>query len=1194
MAGSSLEERTLEVLDIPDDVDDDLLWLYFENKRRSGGGDVVSLERHGNKAVMVFEEAEVAARVLAKTHVLQESTLTVRKKPPKDPGKLLLRGLNPNTSLELVELYVENLIGMESGSDFFLYPSPSKDLVLIHLQTRLSKDFQTLSDKISKKPLEGAKITLEQIESTDSIMVANLTPNVTEDMLELYFGSNRGGGADVLGVTMLADGCAKVLFKDVKSVDCVLQKSHNLEGTDLIVKPYFDFLQEVVDQSTERAQNGQGTLSEETDQNETRSSSVSALSPTASDAMTGTSFDHSVALTNNVTSLVCRTAATSSKVEPMETEPSSPKESYSFISVPDTTKHQMLSLSNLPGNLTKSHPNFEVSLKKDGVQIKGPDQLEVERLKNKVLEFLSGIAQVHLTNNTIKAEFLGREDVKTRLLLSLRGLPSTYSVSDCMVTVTSLSHSGVKQACDLIESHIAEFTVPIAREYESVLFSQECSDFLDSLDFCSAKVSDTGEMITAVTLKGIENTNRDKIVQFLSTPIQRETVLSMEPGMLTFLQLHHRDLLADMGEVILFPLETGDGLSIQGDLNACLMAEEVLRSVIDSTCTKCSVVSQPGICRFLLEEGASILAEMTAKFQVYINMEKVHWEPLEDKDIFELAWKMTPCQNIQRNSSGNSVPDITLETPVVSNPNATDANTSARIEEAKRILSVIGSDLTTEPSSLGATDMEEEDLYSDQGQDVSAMQEDNSDKPKELQTDDVLSSFTYMNTCSLEEDARLSLAIQLSMESNKRTDTDDLQKALELSKSESMPTEENMQFEKAVEMSLQDAIKLSNTAEIFVYANYTHDLVRVDIALGKKVGLKQCEEKCEHKNLRKLSIHQKRCIELIKRKHAVEINIQGTTAIISGFKDYVSEAVIDLKSFLKRTVNMMSDDEIIKSVQWVWHEQGSAAAIPYPPDAIVFIENAWKMKQKKIDILFNNQPYSIDFEKMEEHSLASGKSVPIKRKMLSAEDLYTDGTDEDYSLLSNMPEVSKVDVDSDEFQKVIKDFYDTIQEHHNRIKIIKVEKLTNKLLYDQYRLKKASMEASSSEPEVERTLYHGTSETSVKEICIHGFNRSFCGKNATVYGQGVYFAVNSALSVSDTYSPPNGDGHKFILVARVLTGDFTVGQHAMKTAPLKESSAIPVRYHSVTDKISDPTLFVIFNDTQAYPEYLITCKKIYS
>ncbi|KAK7124728.1 hypothetical protein R3I94_018947 [Phoxinus phoxinus] len=1182
MMADSLEERSLDVLDIPDDLDDDLLILYFENKRRSGGGNVAFLERRGNQALVVFEDAETAVSVLSKSHVLLNSTLTLRRKPPKDPGKLLLRGLNPHTSLDHVELFMENITRMAFDTDFTLYPSPNKDLVLVHLKRPLPKDFQMLSDEVSKKSLNGAKVTLEQVESTDSVLVANLSPAHTEDVLELYFGSSRGGGADVLGVSMLANGCAKVSFKDVKSVDCILQKSHTLEGTDLVVKPYFDFLHPVVDQSSVSAQDGQGTLTEGINQIDT----VLSQSPTVSDPVASTTSGHGAALTDNTTSIANTTTASA-------TEPSIQKECVCFISVPDATKNQLLSLSNLPENLTKAHPKFDVSLAKDGVQIKGPDQIEVERLKNKVLEFLTGIAQEHLPYDKLKAEFLKREDVKKRLNLSLKDIPSTFSVSDCMVTVTSSSRSAVKQAQDLINSQIAEFTVPMAKEYESVVFSEEWSDFLVALDFCCPKVSDTGGMITVVTLTGMEKDKKDKIVEFLSTPHQKETVLSMEPGMLKFLQLHQRDLLADMGEVILFPLETGDGLSIQGDSTVCQSAAELLSAIIGSVFTKNIVVKQPGISRFLLEdeEGVSILAEMTAKFEVYIDMAKVHWEPLEDNDILELAWKMTHCQNFQRGSCANFIEESNVGVP--NGRNSTDARTSARIEEAKKMLAVIGSDLNPQPSSLGSMDIESQDLYSDQSQDTSAVAEDEGDSPRSLQTLDLQSPSSPMNACSLDEDASLLLAIQLSMEINQRTETEDIQTALELSQRDSMPTEENMQLERAFEMSLEDAIKSSNTAEIFVYANYNHDLVRVDIALGKKVGMRQCEEKIENKNLRKLSSHQKKCIELIKRKHAVEIIIQGTTAILSGFKDYVSEAVIDLKNVLRRTENMMNDAEIVKTVQWVCYEQGSSKAIPYPPDATVFIENAWRIKQKKIDILFNNQPYSIDLEKMEEHSLASGKSVPIRRKMLSTEDLYTDATEEDYSLLSNMAEVSTVDVNSDEFQEVVKDFYDTLQDNHNKIKIIKVEKLMNKLLNDQYRLKKASIERSSSEQQVERILYHGTSETSVKEICIHGFNRSFCGKNATVYGQGVYFAVNAVLSVSDTYSPPNADGYKFIFVAKVLTGDFTVGKHEIKTAPLKENSAEPVRYHSVTDQIDSPTLFVIFNDTQAYPQYLITCKKIY-
>ncbi|XP_037548698.1 protein mono-ADP-ribosyltransferase PARP10 [Nematolebias whitei] len=251
------------------------------------------------------------------------------------------------------------------------------------------------------------------------------------------------------------------------------------------------------------------------------------------------------------------------------------------------------------------------------------------------------------------------------------------------------------------------------------------------------------------------------------------------------------------------------------------------------------------------------------------------------------------------------------------------------------------------------------------------------------------------------------------------------------------------------------------------------------------------------------------------------------------------------------------------------------------------------MKLKKVEILLDNQPHSISFDKMQEYNIASGKSVKISRKLIELGDVTQDVPEEEYSLLANLPEATKVDEDSDEFQEVIKCFYETIQEYHNKIRIIQVEKLMNRLLYNQYKLKKASVLQQSTHPTIERTLFHGTSEASVKEICVHGFNRSFCGKNATVYGQGVYFAVNSALSVQDQYSPPNADGYKFIFVSKVLTGDFTKGTHSMKTAPLKETGDIPLRYDSVTDDITSPAMFIIFNDTQAFPEYLVTCQRIH-
>lgn len=59
-----------------------------------------------------------------------------------------------------------------------------------------------------------------------------------------------------------------------------------------------------------------------------------------------------------------------------------------------------------------------------------------------------------------------------------------------------------------------------------------------------------------------------------------------------------------------------------------------------------------------------------------------------------------------------------------------------------------------------------------------------------------------------------------------------------------------------------------------------------------------------------------------------------------------------------------------------------------------------------------------------------------------------------------------------------------------------MQKLIHPVLYKQYQLKKGSVKrACATGTAVERLLFHGTTKGSSREICLHGFNRSFCGKN---------------------------------------------------------------------------------------------------
>ena len=120
-------------------------------------------------------------------------------------------------------------------------------------------------------------------------------------------------------------------------------------------------------------------------------------------------------------------------------------------------------------------------------------------------------------------------------------------------------------------------------------------------------------------------------------------------------------------------------------------------------------------------------------------------------------------------------------------------------------------------------------------------------------------------------------------------------------------------------------------------------------------------------------------------------------------------------------------------------------------------------------------------------------------------------------------------------------------------------------------------------------MYH-TQEDSIEKIIQQGFNRSFCGKNATVFGKGVYFARDASYSSCDTYSPPNSSGHKYILACNVVVGEFCRGKRDARTPDLRDA-ARNILYDSTVDQPANASLYVTYHDAQAYPEYVIIYKE---
>ena len=82
---------------------------------------------------------------------------------------------------------------------------------------------------------------------------------------------------------------------------------------------------------------------------------------------------------------------------------------------------------------------------------------------------------------------------------------------------------------------------------------------------------------------------------------------------------------------------------------------------------------------------------------------------------------------------------------------------------------------------------------------------------------------------------------------------------------------------------------------------------------------------------------------------------------------------------------------------------------------------------------------------------------------------------------------------------------------------------------------------------------------------------------------GSYFARDA--SYSDKYSRAQRGLRRVMFVAHVLVGEFTAGSCSYVRPPSKSTGKS--LYDSCVDRIRDPSIFVVFEKHQIYPEYII-------
>ncbi|XP_071793130.1 uncharacterized protein [Asterias amurensis] len=244
-------EQLIEVTGFKPSAEDEAIGLYFENSRKSGGGEIETMERDSKTGAVriTFKDQSVAVEVERKKHQLAGAILDVklitkkkRRPLPINAQCLFLEGIPDGCSSEHVKLFIENRASMDEEPTIQYGEKPGTALCTFSYDI---PELDAVITKISKKKLQSVDITAAKVHESDAILVQGFSQDTGVEMIELYFDSKKksGGGAVREVQPGPMDGQAVVYFEDWNVVQDVLARGlHKLGGNDLLIDSYHEFL----------------------------------------------------------------------------------------------------------------------------------------------------------------------------------------------------------------------------------------------------------------------------------------------------------------------------------------------------------------------------------------------------------------------------------------------------------------------------------------------------------------------------------------------------------------------------------------------------------------------------------------------------------------------------------------------------------------------------------------------------------------------------------------------------------------------------------------------------------------------------------------------------------------------------------------------------------------------------------------
>ncbi|NWS74302.1 PAR14 polymerase, partial [Crotophaga sulcirostris] len=347
----------------------------------------------------------------------------------------------------------------------------------------------------------------------------------------------------------------------------------------------------------------------------------------------------------------------------------------------------------------------------------------------------------------------------------------------------------------------------------------------------------------------------------------------------------------------------------------------------------------------------------------------------------------------------------------------------------------------------------------------------------------------------------------------------------------------------------------------------------------------QCEREITDESISHFGEAESKELDDLQMKLKIALHLGSTSIRISGVEKDVWMAYSAIQEMIHRVKAAKQEEinaELLQNLlEWQYFENDSY--VPFDTLTNMRLEDAFLRKQEGISITIDGKKYTVNIGGR--YALdEQGKQRTIRRvdKSEDQESTLLPATWDDME--NERLKIVELKPGTKEYRDVEEKFLKTC----NSLKIEKIERVQNPYFWKAYQIKKREMDNKNGNRNNERLLFHGTNKESLRLINNHGFNRSYAGLHAANFGNGTYFAVKASYSANDTYSKPDVDGKKYMYLARVLVGEYSLGIKGSITPAAKHASNSIDLFDSSTDNVKQPSMFIIFNDIQAYPEYLIT------